>query len=106
MLTIIGFAAPNVLVLLESMETGNILLYTQPLATLGAMFANRISTIFAIDLLFAVLVFFVWTFTQREALGQRKLGILWASTLLFGLAGAFPLFLFFTAQQPYDKGIH
>ena len=57
-LAILGFIAPSVLVLLESVETGNILLYTNPLATINGMFANRISSIFMIDLLFAVVVFF------------------------------------------------
>ena len=61
LLSIIGFLAPTFLVIMESIETGNILLYTQPIATIEGMFANRISSIFMIDLLVTVMVFFVWS---------------------------------------------
>lgn len=36
-LAILGFIAPTILVVMESIETGNILLYTDPLATMEAM---------------------------------------------------------------------
>ena len=55
-----GSVAANALVVVESVQTGNVLLWTNPLATMRGMFANRISTIFAIDLFFVVLVTFVW----------------------------------------------
>jgi hypothetical protein len=55
-LTIIGFILPTIFVVIESIETGNYLLYADPVATINGMFANRISTIFSIDLLFGVLV--------------------------------------------------
>lgn len=45
--TVVGYAAANFLVVLESIQAGNILLWTKPLETMNAMFANRISTIFA-----------------------------------------------------------
>ena len=47
-LAILGFIAPSILVFIESVETGNILLYAQPLKTIQGMFANRISSIFMI----------------------------------------------------------
>ena len=53
-LAILGFILPTVFVAIESIETGNILLYADPMATLNGMLANRISFIFAIDLFFAV----------------------------------------------------
>ena len=94
MLAIVGFVSPSILVTIESVETGNILLYTNPIATIEAMFANRISTIFMVDLLFAVLVFFVWSYSEAKRHGIEKLYLVWALTMLFGLAGGFPLFLF------------
>ena len=93
-LTIIGFLAPSILVILESVETGNILLYLNPIATLEGMFANRISSIFMIDLLFVVLVFFIWSYREGKRYKMKSIGFIWMFTLLFGLAGGFPLFLY------------
>ena len=93
-LSILGFIAPTILVIQESIENSNILLYTNPLATIDAMFANRISTIFMIDLLFAVLVFFVWTYNDGKKNGVKKVGLVWILTMMFGLAGGFPLYLY------------
>ena len=98
-LTIIGFLAPNILVIQESIETGNIMLYANPMATLKGMFANRISSIFMIDLLFAVLVFFVWSYSESKKIGFNKLWVVWVLTMFFGLAGAFPLFLYVRALK-------
>ncbi|WP_190811314.1 DUF2834 domain-containing protein [Flagellimonas sp. S3867] len=67
MLTIIGFILPTILVIIESIDMGNILLYADPLATLNGMFANSISSIFAIDLFFTVLVFFIWSYHQAKS---------------------------------------
>ena len=91
-LAIIGFIAPNVLVAVETFETGNALLYLNPLATIEGMFANRISTIFMIDLFFAVMVFFVWTYSESKKHGMKNVAIIWILTMLFGLAGALPFF--------------
>jgi len=93
-LAIIGFIAPSILVTIESVETGNILLYTHPLTTLKKMFANRIASIFMIDLLFAVVVFFIWSYTEAKKHNLKRLGLVWLLTLLLGLAGGFPLFLY------------
>ena len=94
MLAIVGFIAPSTLVMQESIETGNILLYTNPIATIEGMFANRISSIFMIDLLFTVFVFFLWTFIEGRKYGVKNIGFVWGLTMLFGLAGGFPLFLY------------
>ncbi|PKV52571.1 uncharacterized protein DUF2834 [Aquimarina sp. MAR_2010_214] len=91
---IIGFIVPTFFVVIESIATGNILLYTNPLATFNGMFANRISSIFAIDLLFTVLVFFIWSYKQSKKHKIKPVYVVWLLTLLFGLAGGFPLFLY------------
>lgn len=93
-LTILGFIAPSILVTIESVETGNIFLYTNLLDTIEGMFANRISTIFMIDLLFAVLVFFMWTYTESKKYKMKRVELIWLFTMLFGLAGGLPLFLY------------
>ena len=93
-LAIVGFIAPSILVSIESLDTGNLLLFTNPAATIEGMFANRISTIFMIDLLFTVLVFFVWTYIDSKKSGVKNIGWVWVLTMLLGLAGGFPLYLY------------
>lgn len=93
-LAVIGFIAPNILVALESFENGNILLYTNIFATMEGMFANRISTIFMIDLLFAVLIFFIWSFNDAKKSGVKNIYVVWVLTMLLGLAGGFPYYLY------------
>ncbi len=61
----------------------------------GALFANRVSTGFAVDLVISSLVFwpFMWGEARRLGMGRR-----WAYVLLnltVGLSLALPLFLFF-----------
>ncbi|MCW5518137.1 DUF2834 domain-containing protein [Muriicola sp. Z0-33] len=94
LLAIVGFIAPNILVFMESIETRNILLYSNPLATIEGMFANRISTIFMIDLFFTVVVFFIWTYLDGKKYGNKNLEQVWFLTLLLGLAGGFPFYLY------------
>ena len=92
-LALIGFIAPSILVTLESVETGNILLYTNPLATIEGMFANRISSAFIVDLFFVVLVFIIWTNQEARKYQIKNVWVIWILTFMFGLAGTFPLFL-------------
>lgn len=101
-LAIIGFILPNIFVALESIDTGNIMLYAKPMATIESMFANRISSIFMIDLLFAVLVFFIWSHRESKSKGIKNTYWVWLSTLLLGLAGGFPLFLYFREKALED----
>ena len=103
-LAIIGFIAPNILVFIETVESGNILLYTNPLATIEGMFANRISTIFMIDLLFTVLVFFAWTYYDGKTNGVKRIGVVWILTMLFGLAGGFPFYLYLKEKTIANNG--
>ena len=91
-LAVIGFLAPNILVGMESVETGNVLLWLDPQATIEGMFANRISAIFAVDLLVVVMVFFVWSYFEARKYSIRRLGLIWVLTLMFGLAGTLPCF--------------
>ena len=103
LLAIIGFIAPTILVTLESVETGNVLLYANPIATIDGMFANRISSIFMIDLLFTVLVFFTWSFSETKKYEIKNIWIVWLLTMLFGLAGGFPLFLYLKEKTIANK---
>ena len=103
-LAIAGFIAPNIFVLTESIENNNILLWLDPKATMNGMFANNISTAFIVDLLFAVLVFFIWTYNEAVKYHIKNYWVIWILTLLFGMAGALPLFLYMREKR-MDKKI-
>lgn len=101
LLAVLGFIAPNIFVAIESVETGNVLLWLDPQATLNGMFGNRIATAFIVDLLVVVGIFFFWTYTESKKHNLKNIGIIWVLTLLFGMAGAFPLFLYVREKHRY-----
>lgn len=94
LLAIIGFITPNILVAIESFETGNILLWLNPMATVNGMFANRIAAAFVLDLLCVVLATLAWMYAESKRLGMKSYWMYVVLTLLFGLAGPLPLFLY------------
>lgn len=93
-LAIVGFITPNVLVFYESAETGNILLWLDPKSTMNGMFGNRIAAAFVTDLLFVVLVALIWIVMESKRLKMKNSWVYVVLTLLFGLAGPLPLFLY------------
>jgi hypothetical protein len=98
-LSVIGFVAPNIFVGMQSMETGNILLLLDPAATMAGMYANTISTAFVVDLLVVVFIFFIWTNSEAKKYHMKNIWIIWLLTLLFGMAGTFPLFLYLREKK-------
>ena len=92
-LSVIGYVAANWFVVLVSLDTGNVLLWTHPFETMAGMFANRIAAAFAIDLLLTALVACIWFHAEGKRLGMRRVWLYWVLTLAFGLAGTLPLFL-------------
>ena len=105
-LAIIGFILPNILVFMVSVETGNYLLLVNPTATIAGMFANKISGAFIVDLLVVVLVFFTWTVIEAKRYKIQYVWIYWLLTLLFGMAGSFPLFLYVIETKRHQKIRH
>ena len=99
LLSVAGFIAPNIFVLQESMETGNWLLWLDPQATINGMFGSRISTAFIIDLLFAVFIFFLWSYHEAKREQIKNVWMIWVLTMLFGMAGTFPLFLYLRERK-------
>ena len=93
-LAIVGFIAPNILVFIESVETGNILLWLDPPATMNGMFGSRIAAAFVTDLLCVVLAGLIWIVYESKRLGMKNSWVYIVLTLLFGLAGPLPLFLY------------
>jgi hypothetical protein len=104
LLAVVGYVAPNWLVLLVSIDSGNVLLWTKPFGTMEGMFANRIAAAFAVDVLFAALVACIWFYAEGRRLGMRRIWSYWLLTLAFGLAGTLPLFLLKREQRLEQLG--
>lgn len=77
----------------ESIETGNILFWTQPDRTTAELLANRTSTAFALDLFAVVLVAAIWMTVESRRLSMRGVWMYYVLLALFGLGGTLPLFL-------------
>lgn len=98
-LTIIGTILPNIFVTLESIQSGNYLLYANPIDTFNGMFANNISAAFVVDLLFIVMLFLVWSYKQSKRYKMKNIFLVWAYTFAFGIAGGLPLFLYLREKR-------
>ncbi len=98
-LLIIGTILPNIFVVLESMNTGNYLLYTKPIDTFNGMFANNISSAFVTDLLFIVVLFLVWSYKESKRYKMKNIYWVWIYTFALGIAGGLPLFLYLREQK-------
>jgi len=72
LIAIIGTILPNIFVFLEMMESGNFMLYRYPIDTFQGMFANNISSAFATDLLFIVVLFLFWTYFETKKLKMKN----------------------------------
>jgi hypothetical protein len=99
LLAIAGFFAPLYWLLEATTLDNNLFFWTQPTLTLQGMFANTYATGFAVDLLCVVTVFVLWSWAEARRLGMRAVWVYWVLALLFGLAGPFPLFLYFREQR-------
>ena len=93
-LAAIGYAAPGWLMIRESIASGNLLFWTRPDLTTRELFANATSTTFAVDLAGAVVVALLWMTVEARRLGMPRIWLYWTLTLLFGLSGTLPLFLY------------
>lgn len=98
-LSIAGFIAPNIYTFKVSIETGNWLFWLNPSATINGIFANDTSTAFVIDLIFAVTVFFIWSYHESRRLNIARVWIYWLLAMLFGIAGTLPLFLYVREEK-------
>jgi hypothetical protein len=98
-LAVLGYLVPGALMVQESLRTGNILFWTDPARTTAGLFANPVSTTFALDLLGVVVVAFVWMAHEARRVGIGRVWPFWMLTLLFGLAGTLPLYLYMRERR-------
>ena len=93
-LSAVGYLAAGVPMLVESARSGNLLFWTDPHRTVTELFANLTSTAFALDLAAVVVVALVWMTREARRVGVGRVWAFWVLTLLFGLGGTLPLFLY------------
>ncbi len=98
-LAVVGFVVPNTVAVIESVETGNILFWTDPARTTSELFVNRTSTAFALDLLLTAVAVLIWMTVEARRVGIPRIWIFWVLTLLFGMGGPLPLFLYFRERR-------
>jgi hypothetical protein len=98
-LAIVGYLIPNTLSLIESVQTGNILFWTDPARTTSELLSNRTSAAFALDLFGAAVVALIWMTQESRRVGIRRVWRFWALMLLFGVAGTLPLFLYLRERR-------
>lgn len=99
-LAILGFVVPGVPMIIESVQTGNILFWTDPMRTTAELFATRTSTAFGLDAMMAALALVVWIVYESRRSGTRGAWWFIVLILLFGVAGPLPLYLWFRERTP------
>ena len=103
-LAVLGYLAPGVPMLIESARSGNVLFWTDPQRTIAELFVNRTSTAFALDLMAVVVAALVWITREARRLGMRRVWGFWVLTMLFGLGGTLPLFLYLRERRLEAQG--
>lgn len=94
-LAVVGYIVAGVPTIMETMASGNILFWTQPMRTVTELFANKTSTAFALDAMAAAVVLCIWFVVESRRIGLPRSWRFVVLTLLFGLGGTVPLFLWF-----------
>jgi Terpene cyclase DEP1 len=63
------------------------------------LFANNISTFFAVDLVISIIVFWIYMFAEVNKLQMKNSWLYLLASLIVGLSFALPLFLYFRERQ-------
>jgi len=93
-LAVIGYLAPGVPMVVESARSSNVLFWTDPQRTTSELFVNLTTTAFALDLAAVVIVALLWITREARRVGVGHVWAFWVLTMLFGLGGTLPLFLY------------
>jgi hypothetical protein len=65
----------------------------------GQLFANDISTFFAVDLVVSIVVFWIYMISEADKLQMKNRWLYILASLTVGLSFALPLFLYFRERQ-------
>lgn len=69
----------------------------------GQLFANNISTFFALDLVISIIVFWFYMFAEANKLHMKNGWLYLLASLAVGLSFALPLFLYFRERKLENK---
>ena len=67
------------------------------------LFANDISTFFAVDLIISIIVFWIYLISEAEKLRMTNYWLYILASLTVGLSFALPLFLYFRERKLESK---
>jgi uncharacterized protein DUF2834 len=67
------------------------------------LFANNISTFFAVDLIISTLIFWIYMIAEANTLQMKNWWLYILASLTVGLSFALPLFLYFRERQLESK---
>ena len=67
------------------------------------LFANNISTFFAVDLIISTLIFWIYMIAETNTLQMKNWWLYILASLIVGLSFALPLFLYFRERQLEGK---
>lgn len=98
-LAFVGYLATGIPMIIESARSGNILFWTKPQLTIDGLFGSLTSTAFTLDLMIVVLVALIWITREARRVRVPNVWAFWVLTLLFGLGGTLPLFLYFRERR-------
>jgi len=65
----------------------------------GQLFANDISTFFAVDLVVSIIVFWIYMISEADKLQMKNWWLYILASLTVGLSFALPLFLYFRERE-------
>ena len=69
----------------------------------GELFANHVSTFFAVDLIISIIVFWIWMVAETNRLQMKNSWLYILASLIVGLSFALPLFLYVRESRQVDK---
>lgn len=96
--TLLGLFVPYYFLFWFLSESG----FNLPLL-LNQLFANSISTFFAVDLVISIIVFWIWMSAEANRLQMKNTWLYILASLLVGLSFALPLFLYVRERPLADK---
>jgi len=70
---------------------------------IGQLFANSISTFFAVDLVISIIVFWIYMMAEAHKLEMKNWWLYILASLTVGLSFALPLFLYFRERKLENK---
>ncbi len=113
-LALAGFALPGILLIKEILAGNGMPVLSAPLVFIKHVMSSHALLALASGLFISLLVFVAWTWNDARRYRINNVWAYWLLAFLFGLSGAFPLFLYaresarekLKARQKKRKGRH